>query len=514
MGNGKRKKMGKFFQTADFQTRMLLTASVLTGLVLTLVHALFSVDMYRDSANVYSAMARALAAGDFSSAFHPGIPSLNVLLSGVFSFFGMAPERALSLVSGLFYVGTVPFLFLLLKQFLPERLSAVGALLFACAPKVIRFSCSAVIDSGKIFFLVAALFFLHRLMKKQFRAPLTGVLFGAALGGLSLARSEGVGIAGILAGCAVVCFIRHAVRMKTFPSPLSAVTAAAAWGLCIFSRVVLMRCATGTFVYDRRIEDGISDVFNRLTGGHAAGAAVSLPPASPRVSWFDLVNQNIRGGYELYLIFAAVGLLLLILAARWKGCGRLFPGKTVPDDVKWDNFFYILLITVVGNALVFKASDIAAYRYFLLDIPLLMVFTVTGISWVWQWGEKFICRRVLFCAAALILLLQVVNGATYFFSCESRRQYACGRKVAELLHAEKNSGRVWFREACIEWYHSGMRRAWPIETASPDVRTFADFDYALWGERESGVDVLASRKDLREIALPAGSAVRLFERIR
>ena len=358
--------MPKVLQIEDSAARRLLAVSAAVGIVLTLLHALFSVDMYRDSANVYSAMARALAAGDLSSAFHPGIPSLNVLLSGIFSFFGMAPERALSLVSGLFYVGTVPLLFLLLKQFLPERSSAVGALLFVCAPKVIRFSCSAVIDSGKIFFLVAALFFLYRLMKEQFRAPLTGVLFGAALGGLSLARSEGVGVAGILAGCAVACFICHAVKTRKFPSPLSAVTAAAAWGLFIFSRIVLMRCVTGEYVYDRRVEGGIVRLWKifpifRSSAVSVPAAPVSVPsvsvavsPAAPRVSGFDLLNQNIRGGYELYLIFAVIGLALFILAVRWKGCGRLFPGKTVPDDVKWDNFFYVLLIAVVGNALIFR----------------------------------------------------------------------------------------------------------------------------------------------------------------
>jgi hypothetical protein len=42
----------------DRQTRLLLTVSLLTGFVLTFLHAFFSVDMYRDSANVCSAMRR------------------------------------------------------------------------------------------------------------------------------------------------------------------------------------------------------------------------------------------------------------------------------------------------------------------------------------------------------------------------------------------------------------------------------------------------------------------------
>lgn len=519
--------MRKFFQAMDRQTRILLIASLLTGFVLTLLHAFFSVDMYRDSANVYSAMARSLAAGDFSSAFHPGIPSLNVLLSGIFSFFGMAPERALSLVSGLFYAGTVPFLFLLLKEFLPQRAAAWGALLFVCAPKIIRFSCSAVIDSGKIFFLVAGLFFLHKMIREEFRSPRTGIAFGLALGGLSLARSEGVGVAGLLALSAAVYFVIRWRRDRKTPSLLPAAGAAVCWSLCLFFRVALMRAATGEFVFDSRIEgglvrmwDGVTSSVSALFSAPAASAAVPVVPAvpmpspAPRVSWLDLVNQNIRGGYELYLIFAAVGLILFILAARWKGCCSLFPGKKFPFELKWDGFFYVLLLVVLGNALIFKASDIAAYRYFLLDIPLLMVFTVTGFAWLWSWCEKFFPRRILCIAAACVLLLQVFNGATYFFSDESRRQYACGRKIAALLHAETNPGRVWFGNACVEWYYSGMRRAWPIETAAPDPRTFADFDYVLWGKCESGVEILASRSDLREIPLHNNATVRLFRKIR
>jgi len=512
----------------EFETRVLLGLSLAAGVILSLLHVVFSVDMYRDSANVYAMMARSLSAGDWTTAFHPGIPCLNVLLSRPFTLCGMRPERALSLVSGLFYVGTVPFLFLLLKQFLPERLSAVGALLFVCAPKIIRFSCSSIIDSGKIFFLVAGLFLLHKLIREEFRSPRTGIAFGLALGGLSLARSEGIGTAGLLALAASVYFAMQWLRTRKLPSLLPAAGAAVFLGLCLLFRVVLMRAVTGEFVFDRRIEGGLERMWNGLTSSVSAlfsapaasstaapgVPAVPMPPAVPRVSWMELVSQSIRGGYEFYLVFAAAGLILLILANRWKNCECLFPGKKFPFDLKWNGFFYVLLFVVLGNALIFKASDIAAYRYFLLDIPVLMVFTVTGFAWLWSWGEKFVPRRVLCCAAACVLLLQVFNGATYFFSKESKNKYACGRELARMFAGERKAPRVWFHNASIEWYYSGLRRARPIEVPVPDVRTFADFDYVLWGTRESGVDILASRSDLREIPLRENATARLFKKIR
>ena len=138
--------MLKFLRNTTQQARFLVGVAMVIALVLTLLHVCCSKDMYRDSGSVYSFMARALAQGDLADAFHPSIPSLNVLLSGIFSACGLRPEQALSLVSGLFYVAAIPFLYLLLKEFLPQLLAAVGAL----SPASIRFLISSQVSGSLV----------------------------------------------------------------------------------------------------------------------------------------------------------------------------------------------------------------------------------------------------------------------------------------------------------------------------------------------------------------------------
>ena len=132
----------------------MLIAAVLVGAAISLTHLIFFNGIAdRDTANVYAAMSRALATGMYAEAAHPAIPSLNVLLSRIFTWLGMAPDVAMSAVSCMLYVATIPFVYLLLNRFLPGEPSAFGAVLFACAPKIIRFSCAGLLDSGKVFFM-------------------------------------------------------------------------------------------------------------------------------------------------------------------------------------------------------------------------------------------------------------------------------------------------------------------------------------------------------------------------
>ncbi len=496
--------MLKFLCPTDLPTRILLLTALAVGLVLSLLHAFFSVDLYRDAAGVYVPLARALAQGDFAQAFHPSIPSLNVLLSWGFSAIGMRPEQAMSLVSGWFYVGTIPVLFLLLRLFFPERWSAVGALLFACTPKIIRLSCTSLLDSGKIFFIVLALLLLYRLIETNFRSIRLGIGFGAALGGISLARSEGVGIAGVIALCAVLYWASSAIRQKKLPPILPALAAGATWALALLSRMVLLFYTTGEFIYDRRVQGALTDLWNR----NVSAPVVAAVPTAPSVSWWYLFRQSLRGGYELYMIFVLIGIILLMIVSRKKASRPV-----LPPEIRWHNFYWVFLAVVVGNALIFKATNLAAYRYFLPDVPLLMVFTLTGLIGVWQWVAKFIPPRILVVVLFAFMLGQVINGASNFFSAKSQMRYACGKQIGKLNQGSP-APKVWFREASIEWYYSGMRRARAMETSRPDIRTFADFDYVIWNKKESGVEILLQRSDLRELPMPPKSLVRLWEKIK
>ncbi|MBR3506774.1 MAG: glycosyltransferase family 39 protein [Lentisphaeria bacterium] len=517
----------------------MLFAAVLVGAAISLTHLIFfnGID-YRDTANVYAAMSRALVSGAYPEAFHPAIPSLNVILSRGLTLLGMAPDVAMSAVSCMFYVATIPFVYLLLKCFLPDEPAAFGTVLFACAPKIIRFSCAGLLDSGKVFFLVAGLYFSCRLVREKFRSFGIAAGFGVALGGLSLARSEGIGNACVLFGCTALFWLWASRREKRVLPVLPLVTTVAVWALALLSRVLVNGWFCGQFMYDARVNTILKGMFEAFlhtsepAAVPAAESAMGAEEGNALLDWLELIRKNIVGNYELYFGFAAAGVVLMVLA----GYGRrrsaqgeqtssvrdlapcLWPDKAVPDFVKWDPFFLVLIVSVACNAVIFKLSNLDAYRYFLLNIPLFMVFTVMACWWFWRWAVKLLPRpllRIALAGVAVILVFQVRNGVDNLFSEGTRMPVRSGLAAGEAIRAENADGRVYFVSASIEWYYSGAKRAIPIETAQLDCRTGTDFDYFLVCKDEDDIlPVVESRTDLREIPLPPESTVRLFRKLK
>ena len=506
-------------RTAEFG---LLAAALAVGTVIAILQLVFSRDMYRDAANVYAFMARSLATGEPADAIHPAIPSLNVLLAYPFIKLGLRPEQALSLVSSLFYLATVPVLFLLLKRFVPGTPAAFGALLFVCAPKIIRFSCTSLIDSGKIFFLVAALYFAARLIEGKFRSYKCALGLGAALGGLSLARSEGIGNAVILFGCIGIYWLYCSIRDKRVMPLLPLLSSVFVWALAMLSRALVNWRFRGRFVFDERIHDGVCKLFGGAASAAPAASGAEpawLPAARQPVTWPEFINNFIRGGGEVYFGIAAVGLALLVLAMfRWDKLRFIWPDKLIPEFAKWRGFYFILLASAFGNALIFKLSTIGAYRYFLPNIPLFMVFIVIAAYWLWSWTAKLFplpLRIVCGIAVAGGLAIQVANGAENIFTRYSRKQYRSGVEAGNVMRKEKPDGRVWFHGAAIEWYYSGMKRAVPIETPARDIWKY-DFDFVLItaedDEAEAKIPLVV--EGLEPIELDPDSTVKLYRKKR
>jgi len=501
----------------------MLLAALLVAATVSLIHLIFysGID-YRDSANVYTAMARSLANGEYADSFHPGIPLLNVLCSRVFTVFGMPPDRAMSAVSCLFYLATVPFVYLFLKNFMPDEPSAFGAVLFACAPKIIRYSCAGMIDSGKILFLVAGLYYSCRLVRNQFKSYGAAVGFGLALGGLSLARSEGIGNACVLFGCTGLFWLWTLWREKRLPAVLPLLTSLAAWVPLLLGRMWINWHFYGRFIYDERIHDKLMSLLETHpaaaeTAGEIASTAAAVRTESNLEFWIELLRKNIVGNYEVYFGFEVLGVVLLILAARGGKWRILWPDRIVPEFVKWDPLFLLPILSVVFNIVIFRITHLHAYRYFLMNIPVLIVFNVMACWWFWRWAVKLLPRPLLgigIAAVVVILALQIKNGTNKFFSRRTRAPVESGLAAGDAMRAEKPDGRVYFRYACVEWYYTGMKRALPLETPQPDSRTFSDFDFLLVCKDEDQIlPYVEERTDLREIPLPPESTVRLFRKL-
>ena len=235
------------------------------------------------------------------------------------------------------------------------------------------------------------------------------------------------------------------------------------------------------------------------------------------MSWLELVNNFIRGCGEVYFGFAMAGILLLVLATYGGKLRILWPDKKIPEFFKWRGFYFVLLASAFGNALIFKLSTIGAYRYFLPNVPLFMIFVVVAAYWLWSWSAKLFPRPLrILCGMAVAggLALQVVNGTENIFSRNSRRQYRSGVAAGDAMRREDPRGRVWFNTAGIEWYYTDMRRAVPIETSGADIWKY-DFDFLLIvKDNTEEVEIPRVVNGLAEIELPADSTVRLFRRIK
>ena len=490
-----------------------------------LLQLVFSVDIYRDTANVYACMARALVRGEYAEAFQPGIPQLNVILAWPFARMGLRPEQALALVSELFYLATIPVLYLLLKEFMPRTPAAFGALLYTCAPKIIRFSCTGLIDSGKIFFLVAGIFCACRFIKGGFRSWRWALVWGAALGGLLLARSEGVGNAAVLyAGVAAIWLwrrFREKRQLPVVPMLIVLLPAAAA----ILFRMWCNWRFCGYFIFDLRIHNWLRMLFGKP---RVVIASVSVPSAPTTAAvpsaiglWLEMLGLFVIGNYEVYFGFAMLGLVLMAVAKFGEKWHILWPDRRIPAMFEWNAFHLIILVNTFGNLFIFRLSRSASYRYFLINIPLLMVFTVIAACWLWSWGVKLLPKRVLtipLLGVALLLALQVKNGAENFFSEKSHRKYRSGLEAGKIIRRENPDAKVWFKQASVEWYYSGLKRAVPIETPMPDPRTFDAFDYVLMDKMLDDAEkktaaIVTARPDIEEIPMSEDSTVRLFRKI-
>lgn len=488
----------------------LLYIALAGGVICTLCHLIFSVDLYRDSASVYAFMARALIRGNYQEAFHESIPHLTVCCSYPFSLLGMPPEKSVSVVSCLFYLATIPYLFFLLREFVPEKLAGFGTILFAFAPKVIRFFCTALLDSGKVFFLVAGLYYGYKLVKNRFDSWRTAAGFGAALGLLGLVRSEGIGNAVLLGGCVAIYGIVEMCRSKKSAPLLKLLLSMSIALILLASRVVLMGVVFGKWIYDKRIADGLGKLlpFLKIAEEKVETGVVAVKQFDS--SWGHLWEQNIRGAYEVYLVFTIIGAIILALVIFLRDKERLFPDKKVPEFIRWNNFYWVFILSIICNMLFFKAAGILAFRYFLLNIPLLMVCTLIGMYWVWSWLSCFIPLKILILCLVIVLPLQIANGLSRCFNKKHRIDHTVGLYLKKHLEPGKA---ISIDKAAATWYYSGLERAIRVESAV-NIADVKDFTYIISPDDYTGIKTLETRTDLQEIKIPVKSNVRVFKKIK
>ena len=462
--------------------------AVVIGTALSVLSLIFTFDIYRDAAGVYAYFARELGAGNFPGGWVGGIPMLQVALAGAFSFAGVEAFRAHIFLSCLCYVLTLFPLRGFLRQFLTPLQAAWGCVLFVTAPKLIRFSVAGLIDAGRYFFMISALYLLFRLKERLSWRDL--VLFGLALAGLALSRCEELFFSLLLLAVLPVISLSR----QTLPSPEAwkkRLTALLVAGL-VFLAGVTPFCAMnlfryGAFVTDTRIGEALGMVSPRPVFRHPADAAA--PSAGETIA--VCAGDTLRGGYEPYMAAALLGAVLVIRRRRWDRRHTLLAAIFALHTVVYFKFSY-------------------AYRYSIYLVPMLMPLTVAGICGLLELYRRCPLREevrrwsdgALFLAAAVVLASQVANGMAGVISRKDRGKRALAAYIRQW--GERNVPGRRLRLVCTELrettYWSGAQSVFNYETGERDLRSFRDFDLLVIPE--SRLPELGDRSGLSELPLP------------
>lgn len=475
------------------ERKVFLLAFLLCSL-LSVLSLLFTYDIYRDVANVYAYYAREMGRGNWTGFWVGRVPMLQILLAGTLALAGMEAFHANIFVSCMFYTLTLFPLRGFLKQFLSPIQAAWGCVLFAAAPKLIRFSVSGMIDAGRYFFLIAALYLLFRLKERLSGKDVC--LFGLSLAGLAVSRGEELPFSLMLLLLLPVISWSGKERFAWRPR-LKAMLAAAV----IFLIGITPFCAAnlhfyGAFVPDLRLAGML------YRGWDPANSAENFSPkvptekkSRPAEEFCDTVTNTFRGGYEPYLVLAMIGGFLLIRRRQWDRRHTL-----------------LIVLFLLHGIIYFKVGS--AYRYSIYLSPLFMPLTVGGASFLL---DLYRCTPIpgkyrpgtdvlLGGAAAVVLLLQVVNGMDCVFSRGDRWL----RENAAFIKAwgEENIVGRPLRLVCVELpetvYWSGAYSVFNYNFGKRDLRIFRDFDLLLIPE--SRLSELGGRSDLIEMKLPRMSS--------
>lgn len=426
------------------------------GIALSII-SIFCITGHSNDAGLYIAMAHAFSIGDWNKAFLDNIPPLVPVISGIITKLGISPWHSAMIVGCVFCVLTIFPLYGLLCFFMDKKYAAWGALFYMLAPKMIRFGLSPLLEGSRMFLFILPVYFIFSFAndKKLYKL----ILLGISLALLGLVRGEGItSMPFILLGLILLC-------MKKDKYEFSFKAATKLIWYCFFTIVVMLAVLsprlyqnhlnTGYPALDKRQIDHIKGYYPNLFPKNdfkpqsvqsipLNGSSVVVPLAEVKKLSFadqksklehfpnnDLKSQNIqpislndssvavpiaeakklsfadqyprldfffkywkdfsRGSYELYLILSAIGIIFLIYRRNWK----LEHG--------------LMILFVFGNGILFYFVN-TAYRYYLVNIMLLMPFTLAGYKEVLNKTKKFRVYKIAIGIVLLISIGQIFNG--------------------------------------------------------------------------------------------------------
>ena len=399
-------------------TKRVIIASVCIGLLVSFLHIFLCDDVYDDIAAYYGPITAAFIRGDWDTAFALEVPVLNTTMAGVLTLCGMHPFTALMVVSCFFYLAAIPLVYILVKHFLKrDDYAAWGVFIYIVAPKIIRFSCTGLLNSSRNFFvLFSAVMVLVSTSKAKWWKS---VLLGIALAGAAMARAEAIIVAPLLTlwlGYYIFRQYEKKINIKSLSRILGH------WIIVVATFLIF----TSPFLYHMYKKTGYPGLDIRHAYTIASFTGAKLPQTNKTMGrsyhiksernakikrgWRS-VQQGVecffRGAYTPYFLLAIFGVIIL------------YRKKSLPEADT------LLLFSVVAvNSIVFFIIS-NSVRYFTITLIMLLPLTVAGIMYLWDNLPQLpgLLKRisipeisvrhlqiVVTVGLAVIVLLQVLNG--------------------------------------------------------------------------------------------------------
>jgi hypothetical protein len=425
--------MRKYLQFFSPNSRNILFLTLSLGLVISVLSIFFSKVLYADTV-IYADQAIAYKIGDLHRLMASGLPPLFSVLAGLLCKIGFSVYYSVFILGAFFYIISVFPLYYFLCFFLRKKHAALGCLFYIIAPAIIKMSCVGLLNGGRNLFFILSFYLMLNFHKN--RKKITLFYFGASLAGLSLIRSEGFIFVPFFLFAFILLFIKF--KKVNFYKYLGLkiifylCVILLTFTACISPRLYQMYNRTGYPVTDSRQFGALKKYFEpahkKISPNHKkeAPCAVHNQDAGKFsfLFWKFFILNFIRGTNGLYALVALVGMITFLLKKKWRLKHSL------------------LLMFFILNTFIFFLFG-SAYRYFTVNMLLLLPFTVFGFLLLYHFFRRFKLKLLFIFFVFLIGVAQIVQGLKNTYTYDRMFEKYVGHWIfanKKYLHCSRNHG--------------------------------------------------------------------------
>lgn len=381
------------------------------------------------------------------------LPLYPLFISGLFDIFGVS-EEAVGLSTGIFFILTVPFLYLLVKSLFGSTVAIISCLIYIFDAKLL-FTCSSsgLSEPMFMFFLVILFYILYK--SKNYKHFL---LAGLVLGFASLTRPDPIFYLLPIAGYLFLSSKEDRIRnIASFLFGFTLVmTPYFVWNYIQFGNPFIYFCLRG---YEMLPISHYSSL-NMLSGN--LPALISAIVGSS-LAVFKKTCLNLLGYYYNFFKMANPCILAFFLVSIFR----------VYENKKLRNFSILFLVMfavqiVVSSTAVPPPKSFGQFRHVLIFFPLIIMFASSLIVSMFEnlrQSNKF-QKYALACLLFLLISIPTTNRFYDAFHSNIKTKPHIFREVGAMVKSNTNSDDIVATNIPYElaWYSQRRTIGLPIRT--------------------------------------------------